>query len=302
MEIKIKKENKGKRLDVFLSEYLPDLSRNYVQNLIKLKSISVNGKEIRANYRLKEKDVVNVNLPNKKIVQLKAQEIPINIIYEDDDILVINKPSGIVVHPSFGHEEGTLVNAILAHCKDLSVINGEIRPGIIHRLDKDTSGLLIVAKNNKSMTNLARQIEKRQVVKKYLLLIKGRLEPEKGTIELPMKRSLKDRKKIAVRSDGKYAKTEYIVKDYFKGYSLVKAQLITGRTHQLRVHFSFLGYPIVGDKTYGWRNTENLKLDRQFLHAYYLKFKHPKTGKWIEFRSGLPENLEKILERIRKRS
>lgn len=301
MEVKIKKENKDKRLDIFLSEHLSDLSRNYIQRLIKSKNILVNGEKVKANYKLKEQDTVSINLLNKKFVQLKAQKIPLNIIYEDSNILVINKPSDIVVHPSFGHERGTLVNAILAHCKDLSLINREIRPGIVHRLDKNTSGLLVVAKNSESMSNLVKQIGERKVIKKYLLLVKGRLEPVKGVIELPVKRSLKDRKKIAVRSDGKYAKTEYLVKEYFRGYSLIKAQLITGRTHQLRVHFSFLGYPIVGDKTYGWRNTKDIKLDRQFLHAYYLKFRHPKTNEWVEFRAKLPKDLDKVLEKIKNR-
>lgn len=294
--------NPNQRLDKFLSEKLPNLTRTYIQKLIKNGDILVNNKKVNAHYKTKIDDKVQINIPKPKKTQAKPEKIPLDIIHEDKNILVINKPAGLVVHPApSGHKTGTLVNAILHHCKDLSGISGELRPGIVHRLDKNTSGLLIIAKNDKAHQDLSNQIKNRKVKKIYWALIKGKISPKEGSIEAPIGRSAKNRKKMDIKwsKKGKYALTHYKVLKEFADCSLLEIQIITGRTHQIRVHLSAINHPIIGDTEYGNPKINKIfaekGLKRQFLHAKELSFKKPGTGKKVTFSSELPKELKNLL-------
>lgn len=250
-----------------------------IQKLIDEGEILVNGKSQKASYKVQNGDKISINIPEVKEVGLKSQDIPLDIIYEDDDILVVNKPKGMVVHPAVGNLDGTLVNAVMAHCKDnLSGIGGEVRPGIVHRLDKDTTGLLIVAKNDKAHINLSEQIKNREVKKIYIALVRGNIPENEATINMPIGRSTKDRKKMAVVKNGKEAVTHFKVIDRFKNYTLLEIKIDTGRTHQIRVHMAEIGYPVVGDMVYSNGKNE-FGVEGQMLHAKSLDFKHPITGK-----------------------
>jgi len=284
------------RFDKYICQSHKGLSRSYVQKLIEEGYVTVNGQMAKPSLKLKVGDVIVINLPPPSPSPTLAPEhMPLAIIYEDSDLLVIDKPSGIPVHPAPGHPSHTLINAILAHCPQISAIDSSLRPGIVHRLDKDTSGLMIVAKNKAAQLNLYAQWKNRRVLKRYLVLVKGRPSPEEGTIEAPIGRHPRDRKRMAVVPQGREARTLYRVARYLGDYTLVEATPQTGRTHQIRVHFSTIGCPVAGDAVYGVRLPY---LGRQFVHACLLGFRLPSTGEYVEFRSELPAELGQVLERL----
>lgn len=295
INVKVKQE-KG-RIDKVLSDLLKEHSRSQIQQWLKDQNITVNGEVTRSNYKVKENDEISINVPEAVELDVVAEDIPIEIVYEDDDVLVINKPQGMVVHPSAGHQNGTLVNALLYHIKDLSSINGIIRPGIVHRIDKDTSGLLMVAKNDKAHEALAAQLKDKTSIRKYIALVHGEITHDKGEIDAPIGRSKNDRKMQAVIEGGKPAVTHFEVLERYEGYTLVQLQLETGRTHQIRVHMKYIGFPVAGDPLYGPRKT--LKGNGQFLHAEVLGFKHPTTGQMMVFEAPLPKLFEKTLNQLR---
>lgn len=299
MNIKVNEENVGKRIDSFIPMVQEDISRSMVQKLIEQKNIKVNGKETKHSYKLKLNDEIEVFVPEAKEINLKAQDIPLNVIYEDNDIIVINKPKGMVVHPANGNPDGTLVNAVMNKCKDsLSGIGGEIRPGIVHRLDKDTSGAIIVAKNDKAHIALSEQLKNHEVKKTYLALVRGIIKENEATINMPIARSKKDRKKMDVDKDGKEAITHFKVLGRYKNkYTLLQINLETGRTHQIRVHLSHIGYPIIGDEVYSNGKNE-WNISGQCLHAWKLEFIHPITGKKISLEAEIPEYLKNIIKEL----
>ncbi len=294
-------EEDNKRIDAYLSEKLEDTSRVTIQRLISEEKILVNGKKTKASYKVQEGDKIQIKEEKPVEVSIKAQNIPLEIIYEDNDIIVVNKPKGMVVHPANGNPDGTLVNAIMAICKDtLSGIGGEIRPGIVHRLDKDTSGIIIVAKNDKAHINLSEQIKEHKVKKTYIALVRGIVRENEATINMPIGRSEKDRKKMAVTKKGKEAITHFKVLQRYDNYTLLQVNIETGRTHQIRVHLSQIGYPIVGDEVYSnGKNEWNIK--GQCLHAKSLEFIHPGTGTKMYLEAKIPEYFEEILKSLENR-
>ena len=283
------------RLDKYIANKQKELSRAMIQKLLIDGQILVNGKIEKPSYVVQKGDNITINVPEAKQTDLKEQNIPLNIVYEDDDILVINKPKGMVVHPAPGNPDGTLVNAVMAHCKgNLSGIGGELRPGIVHRLDKDTSGLIIVAKNDKAHIAISNQIQNRQVKKVYYALVRGQVPENEATINMPIARSTKDRKKMAVDRKGKVAVTHFKVLKRFEKYTLLEVTIETGRTHQIRVHMAEIGHPVVGDYTYSNGKNE-FNVEGQMLHAKSLDFKHPITNKPIHLEAPLPEYFTNIL-------
>ena len=294
-------ESDGKRIDAYLSEKLEDMSRVTVQRLLSNGKILVNHKIVKSSYKVQEGDKIQIEEEIPVEISLKAQNIPLEVIYEDKDIIVVNKPKGIVVHPANGNPDGTLVNAIMAMCKgSLSGIGGEIRPGIVHRLDKDTSGIIVVAKNDKAHINLSEQIKEHRVKKTYIALVRGIVKENEATINMPIGRSEKDRKKMAVTKKGKEAITHFRVLERYDKYTLLQVNIETGRTHQIRVHLSQIGYPIVGDEVYSnGKNEWNIK--GQCLHAKSLEFTHPITGEKMYLEARLPEYFENMLKDLEKR-
>ncbi len=294
-------EQVNKRIDAYMAEKYEDISRVAIQRLIETGKILVNGKKVKASYKVQVNDKITMEEEKAVEIELKAQDIPVEIIYEDRDIIVVNKPKGMVVHPANGNPDGTLVNAIMAICKDsLSGIGGEIRPGIVHRLDKDTSGILIVAKNDKAHINLSEQIKEHKVKKTYIALVKGIVKENNATINMPIGRSEKDRKKMAVTKKGKEAITHFKVLKRYDKYTLLEINIETGRTHQIRVHLSQIGYPIVGDEVYSkGKNEWNIK--GQCLHAKSLDFKHPVTNENMHLEAKIPQYFKKILEELKER-
>lgn len=299
-DYKINEELAGIRLDKAVSMKDTSISRASVQRLIDEENILVNGKSTKSSYKLNLDDVVTIIKEEPKEVEIKPQDIPLDIIYEDSDILVVNKQKGLVVHPGNGNPDGTLVNAIMNKCKDsLSGIGGEIRPGIVHRIDKDTSGLLIIAKNDKAHIVLSDRLKEHEVKKTYIALVRGKIKENEATIDMPIGRSTKDRTKMAVSKNGKNAVTHIKVIERFKNYTLLEVNIETGRTHQIRVHLSQIGYPIVGDYVYS--NGKNpFGVEGQMLHSQKLEFKHPITEKEMKLEAKLPEYFEKVLEELRK--
>lgn len=284
------------RLDVYIAEERKQLSRTMIQKLIESGNILVNGSKKKLSYKVQMNDRITINLPEVKETDLKPQEIPIEIIYEDNDIIVVNKPKGLVVHPANGNPDGTLVNAIMAICKEsLSGIGGELRPGIVHRLDKDTSGLLIVAKNDRAHINMSEQIKNHEVRKIYIALVRGVVQEDEATIDMPIGRSTKDRKKMAVVKDGKNAVTHFKVLKRYPKYTLLEIKIDTGRTHQIRVHMAEIGHPVVGDIIYS-NGKNDFGVEGQMLHAKSLDFKHPITGEKMHLEADLPEYFKRILE------
>lgn len=296
--INVKEKDSGKRIDKFLAAEFDDFSRSYIQKLISQNKITVNNKKVQNSYLILEGDLIEI-IVEKQETEIKAVEMKLDIVYEDQDIIVINKNADRVVHPAPGHYNDTVVNALLAHVDNLSGINGVKRPGIVHRLDKDTSGLLIAAKNDKSHKALAKQFKERTVDKYYYALLEGILPYEKGKIDAPIGRDPNHRKKMAVRKrKSKKAVSRFKIIESFKAYTLVEVKIETGRTHQIRVHFSYLGYPVVGDQKYGSKNT--LDVQRQLLHAKKLIIDHPTTGARIEFEAELKDDFKNILNKLRK--
>lgn len=285
----------GERLDKYLADALPDLSRAMLQRLIKDGEIRVAGRPAKPSYRVSAGEVVLVTIPPPTPLEATpAPDISLDILYQDADLLVINKPAGLVVHPGHGHPDDTLVNALLAHVPDLAGIGGVQRPGIVHRLDKDTSGLLLVAKHDRAHQALQEQFKSRSVEKIYLALVEGHITPPRGLIDAPMDRDPRNRQKMAVVTDGRPAQTEYRTLETLPSVTLVEARLLTGRTHQARVHLASIGYPIVGDKVYG-RRKSRIALDRHFLHAWRLGFTLPSSGQRVHFTAPLPPDLETVL-------
>ena len=291
------------RLDAYIAQQKPDISRTMIQKLIEEGNILVNGTKKKLSYKVKIGDNISLNVPIPKEIDLKPEKIPLEIVYEDNDIIVVNKPKGLVVHPANGNPDGTLVNAVMEICKDsLSGIGGEIRPGIVHRLDKDTSGLLIVAKNDKAHIKMSEQIKNREVKKIYIALVKGNVNEDEATINMPIGRSQKDRKKMAVRKEGKEAITHFkVLKRYGGKYTLLEIKIDTGRTHQIRVHMAEIGHPVVGDMVYSNGKNE-FGIEGQMLHAKSLDFKHPITGKQMHLEAELPDYFKVILEELEKRN
>ena len=299
MKIVVKDVEKNTRLDKFLLQELEDLSRSAIKKLIEEGRITVNGKAVKAGAELKNGDAIDVCLPEPTQTDLIAENIPLNIVYEDDDLLVVDKPQGIVVHPAAGNHSGTLVNALLYSVKNLSSINGEERPGIVHRLDKDTSGLMLVAKNDVAHRNLAKQIAEKTCIREYFALLEGRLQKEEGEIETQIGRDPKDRKKMAVlpKHLGRVAITTFKVEKFYSHYTLVRFRLKTGRTHQIRVHSKYMGHPVVGDPIYN-KKANKFKLNGQLLHSHYIEFNHPRTGARLHFESKLPKYFEEVLQKL----
>ena len=287
------------RIDVFVSKNT-DYSRNSVQILLEEEKITVNGKMVSKSYKMKPDDCLEITVEEAKDVGIVAEDIPLDIYYEDEDLLVVNKPKGMVVHPANGNENGTLVNALMFHCKDsLSGINGEIRPGIVHRIDKDTSGLLVIAKNDIAHEHLAHQFKEHSINRLYYAIVYGNVKEDSGDVEAPIGRHKTDRKKFCItQTNSKYAFTHYDVIDKLKGFTLVKCKLKTGRTHQIRVHMQSIGHPLAGDPVYGPKNCIT-ELKGQALHAGVLGFVHPKTGEYIEFSSPWPAEFEKFYNKVK---
>lgn len=297
----IDEENVNTRLDKAIAILNKDISRTAIQRLLDKEMILVNGKKQKASYRVSLNDVIEVEEEEAEEINLKAQDIPLEIVYEDSDIIVINKPKGIVVHPANGNPDGTVVNAIMNICKDsLSGIGGEIRPGIVHRLDKDTSGLLIIAKNDKAHINISEQIKDRKVKKTYIALVRGVIKENEATINMPIGRSTKDRKKMAVNKNGKEAITHFKVLQRYDKYTLVEVKIDTGRTHQIRVHLSEIGYPVIGDYTYSNGKNE-FGITGQLLHAKKLEFVHPITSADMRLETEEPEEFKKVLDSLKDR-
>lgn len=297
MELKIDAVAAGLRLDKAVAD-LTELSRGLANEQIKNGQVLVNGETKKAKYAVKEGDVISYEVPEPEVVEYVAEDLPLEIIYQDEDVAVVNKPQGMVVHPSAGHTSGTLVNALMYHIKDLSGINGVLRPGIVHRIDKDTSGLLMIAKNDQAHLALADELKNKKSLRKYWAIVHGNLPNDRGVIEAPIGRSGKDRKKQAVTAKGKPALTRFQVLERFGDYTLVELQLETGRTHQIRVHMAYIGHPVAGDEAYGPRKT--LKGHGQFLHARTLGFTHPRTGEVLEFTAEAPAIFLETLEKLRK--
>ncbi|OPX84685.1 MAG: Ribosomal large subunit pseudouridine synthase D [Pelotomaculum sp. PtaB.Bin104] len=288
----------GKRLDAYLAGEAAGLSRSFIQKLIAAGMVQVGGEVARSSYKVRPGDRVCLDIPEPEGLEVKPEQIPLDIYYEDSDLIVVNKPRGMVVHPAAGNYSGTLVNALLFHCRDLSGINGVARPGIVHRLDKDTSGLLMAAKNDAAHTGLAEQLKQRQVKRRYLALVHGQVREESGIVNAPIGRDPVDRQKMAVvEKNSKHAVTHYQVISRFAGYTYLSLRLETGRTHQIRVHLAYIGHPVAGDPKYGPARSP-LGLTGQFLHAAELGFVHPRTGVYLEFQAPLPEELSKVLESL----
>lgn len=296
----VEEDWEGERLDAFIAGELEDLSRSQVKGLIDDKQVEVGGEVRKASYRLKLGEEVKIIIPQAQEVEIAAQDIPLTIIYEDSDIAVIDKPKGMVVHPAHGNPDNTLVNALLFHIKDLSGINGEIRPGIVHRLDKDTSGIMVVAKNDNAHRNLSAQIKAQTINREYIALVHGIIKENLGTIDAPIGRSKVERKKMAVVAEGRNALSHYQVMERFHNYTFVKVKLVTGRTHQIRVHMAYMKHSVVGDPLYG-SPRKHFNLDSQALHAHILGFNHPSTGEYVEFKSPVPKYMEDILGELRSK-
>ena len=292
------KEN-GQRLDKAVAMLNSELSRSFITKLIDEGKITINGKVEKPSFKVKENDEINIEEIVDTKSDIKEEDIPLDVVYEDDDILVINKPQGMVVHPANGHYSGTLVNALMFMEDSLSSINGVIRPGIVHRIDKDTSGLLCVAKNDNAHHFLAEQLKDHTMAREYMALVRGVIKENSGTVDMPIGRDKNNRQKMAVVKDGKPSTTHFAVVERFANHTLIKCQLVSGRTHQIRVHMSAIGYPVEGDPLYAGKNYDKLYKDGQLLVAYKLKLIHPKTKKEMVFEIPLPEYFEKVLESLR---
>jgi len=297
MEHIIPEEQSGERIDKILAGLNEEWSRTQVQQWIKEGHVLVNGQKIKTNYKCTQDDEIVIEIPEPEELDVIPEEMPLDIYFEDQDVLVVNKPKGMVVHPAPGHLTGTLVNGLMAHCKDLSGINGVMRPGIVHRIDKDTSGLLMVAKNDLAHESLVNQLVEKTVTRKYKAIVHGVIPHDHGTIDAPIARDPKERQSMAVIDNGKKAVTHFKVLDRFNDYTFIECQLETGRTHQIRVHMKYIGYPLAGDPKYGPRKT--LDIGGQALHAGVLGFIHPRSKEYLEFEAPLPEYYQQLLEQLK---
>ncbi len=297
MEHIILDEQAGERIDKVLTSINKEWSRTQVQLWIKDGHVLVNGENVKTNYKCSKDDQIIIQIPEPEVLDVLPEEMDLEIYYEDQDVLVVNKPKGMVVHPAPGHTTGTLVNGLMAHCKDLSGINGVMRPGIVHRIDKDTSGLLMVAKNDLAHESLVNQLVEKSVTRKYRAIVHGVIPHDYGTIDAPIARDQKDRQSMAIVDNGKRAVTHFQVLQRFEEFTFVECQLETGRTHQIRVHMKYIGYPLVGDPKYGPRKT--LQIDGQALHAAVLGFVHPRTNEYLEFEAPLPDYFEQLLDKLK---
>ncbi|MCI1659039.1 MAG: RluA family pseudouridine synthase [Lactobacillus delbrueckii] len=292
-------EESGQRLDKYLAGEMTDLSRSRIKELVQAGEVLVNGKKSKVSYKVQKGDLIQVTVLPLEPLKLEAENIPLDIVYEDEDVIVVNKPQGMVVHPAAGHPSHTLVNALLYHTRDLADSPEGFRPGIVHRIDKDTSGLLMVAKNAAARESLEKQLAAKSNKRQYLAIVHGNFAEEEGTIDAPIGRNPKDRKQMAVVEKGKSAVTHFKVLEQYQGYSLVECQLETGRTHQIRVHMAYIGHPLAGDPLYGPRKT--LPGHGQFLHAKTLGFEQPSTGEWLEFSVQLPDIFQQTVADLRKK-
>lgn len=296
----VTEENAKMRLDKYVTEVADDISRSRIQSLIEEGKVLVNGMEGKPNYKVKHGEEITLQLEDDKELDVEAEDIPLDVRYEDEDVIVINKPKGMVVHPANGNQTGTLVNALLYHVKDLSGINGVLRPGIVHRIDKDTTGLLIVAKHDAAHASLSKQLQTKSVHRLYYALVHGVIPHDFGTIDAPIGRDAKDRQKMCVTStNSKDARTHFKVIERFKEYTLVECRLETGRTHQIRVHMQYIGHPVVGDEKYSYRKT--MKTNGQLLHAHQLSFVHPRTNEQVTVEAPLPQIFEEVLAELREK-
>jgi len=291
-------EDSGTRIDAYIASNNKELSRSYIAKLVDNGNIKVNGREVKPSYKIKAGDVIDIDIPQPVELEINPEDIDLDILYEDEDVIVINKPQGMVVHPAPGNYSGTLVNALLKHCTNLSGINGVMRPGIVHRIDKDTSGVLLVAKNDSAHKCLAEQIKEHSVNRRYIAIVEGIIKVDKGTIEGNIGRHHIDRKKMDVVAGGKHAITHFTVIERFKNFTLIEAKLETGRTHQIRVHMAHIGHPVLGDPVYGVKN-QKFALQGQALHAALIGFLHPRTGNYMEFKAPLPEYFVELIEKIK---
>lgn len=301
LEFSVDGSENGIRIDRYLSEKNAELSRSYLQKLLKEQGITVNGREVKANYKVQAGDEIRISLPDLSEPDILPEDIPLDILYEDEDVMVVNKPKGMVVHPSAGHTSGTLVNAILFHCQgNLSGINGVMRPGIVHRIDKDTTGAILICKNDVAHRDLAEQLKEHSIKRRYRAIVSGNLKDDEGTVEGPIGRHPVDRKKMAINyKNGKEAITHYKVLERFGNATYIECRLETGRTHQIRVHMTSIGHPLLGDEVYG-SGKNPYHLQGQALHAMVLGFVHPRTGEYLEFTAPLPEYFTNLLEKLRK--
>ena len=300
LKINAAEENKGERLDKFIADN-SDISRSYAAKLCEDGLVLCGEKQLLKKYKILGTEEITINVPEPEELSIEPENIPLNIVYEDSDVIVVNKPQGLCVHPAQGNESGTLVNGLVYHCGDeLSAINGVIRPGIVHRIDKDTSGLLIVAKNNEAHLKLSEQLKERKAMRKYVALVNGNIKEDSGTINKPIGRNPSDRKKMAVDPKGKNAVTHFKVLKRYDNYTLLELKIDTGRTHQIRVHMSYIGHPVVGDEVYSNGKNE-FGVQGQMLHARYLQFKHPITGKELSLEAPIPEYFEDVLEKLKNR-
>lgn len=298
VNIAVSEEQTSERLDKFLSTTEPEWSRTQVQQWVKDGLIEVNGKQVKANYKVQPGDQIKVEIPDPEVLDIEAEPMDLDIYYEDADVLVVNKPRGMVVHPAPGHVSGTLVNGLMAHCTDLSGINGVMRPGIVHRIDKDTSGLLMVAKNDMAHESLVNQLVAKTVTRKYTAVVHGIIQHDTGTIDAPIGRDKKDRQSMTVtKESAKQAVTHFDVIERFEDFTVVECRLETGRTHQIRVHMKYIGYPLAGDPKYGPRKT--VDFNGQLLHAGVLGFDHPRTGEYIEFTAPIPADMQAFIDSLR---
>ncbi|AAT60638.1 RluA family pseudouridine synthase [Bacillus thuringiensis] len=298
VQVTVAEEQKNERIDKFVAGINNEWSRTQVQQWIKDDVVTVNGKAVKGNYKVREDDEITVTIPEPEELDIQPEDMNLEIYYEDADVLVVNKPRGMVVHPAPGHTSGTLVNGLMHHCTDLSGINGVMRPGIVHRIDKDTSGLLMVAKNDMAHESLVNQLVAKTVTRRYKAIVHGVIPHDKGTIDAPIARDKKERQSMTVDENGKHAVTHFQVLERFKDFTLVECRLETGRTHQIRVHMKYIGYPLAGDPKYGPKKT--LDMNGQALHAGILGFDHPRTGEYIQFEAPIPEVFEDALNILRK--
>lgn len=299
-ELKIEQEQTGLRIDKYLSDELEGISRSYIQKLMEEQHITVNQKSVKSNYKLRNNDIIQVSIPDPEELSIEPENIPLSILYEDEHLLVVDKPKGMVVHPAAGHTTGTLVHALLYHCKDqLSGINGVLRPGIVHRIDQNTTGALVICKTDNAHKDLAEQLKVHSITRKYRAIVHGNVKEDSGTVHTTIGRDPKDRKKMAANVNGKDAVTHYQVLERFGNYTYMEFTLETGRTHQIRVHMKSIGHPILGDDIYGPAKCP-FSLEGQTLHAMVLGFIHPATGKYMEFSAPLPEYFENLLTKLRR--